>query len=158
MSVKGYALIDYTWCRYVFEECEPRTYIYRLEMLNSFPGSTHSKDYIKFLEETGIEHVASYMKWIFLRKKTELGSFNLFTDIDSKIKHHIRVSTFLFPLSALNFGIGFINLFNSHSFKNPLLSGMSILNLVLGGIIAYHALRHFKKVIKLRQDKSIYEC
>ncbi len=157
MSAKGLALVDYSWCRYVFEECEPSTYIYRLEMLKSVPSTAENQKYIEFLEQTGIEHVASYMRWIFLRKKSETGSFDIFTDLASRIQHHKRIALFLLPLSILNLGIGVINLINGLTISSHQIGGISLLNLTLGIIIGTHVLRHFKKVISLKQDKKIYE-
>lgn len=149
MCSKGYALTRYTWCRYEFEECEPGAYIYRLEMLESLPGTQESINYLNFLKEAGIEHISSYIRWVFLRKRSSDGPFDLFTDAESKIKHHMRIATFLSPLGLFNIFIGF-NYFLHGSIFPP------VLNLFLGGFVCYHALRHYLKAQKIKKNRVIY--
>ena len=36
MSAKGFALTDYTWCRYVFSDCMPGKYVYRLAAYSGY--------------------------------------------------------------------------------------------------------------------------
>ena len=48
--------------------------------------------YIKFLEENGVEYVASYMWWVFFRKKSSEGPFDIYSDIESRIKHYKRIN------------------------------------------------------------------
>ncbi len=152
MCSKGYALIDYTRCKYTFEECKPNSYTYRLEMLENHSDSLESKKYIKFLEETGVEHVASYIRWVFLRKKKELGPFVLFTDFESKLKHHKRIALFLGPVALLNLVIGLVNLFNPVLLVFSFRVVISSIHLILGGFVGFHVIRHLRKVAK-----QIYE-
>ena len=93
MSAKGLALKGYSWCRYVFEDSPRGEYIYRLQLLEHAINHPESQTYIKFMEETGAEFVASYMKWVYFRKKSVDGAFNIYSDIDSKIKHYKRIRT-----------------------------------------------------------------
>ncbi|WP_442904154.1 DUF2812 domain-containing protein [Gordonibacter sp.] len=43
------------------------------------------------MEDAGIEQVASLGRWIYFRKRTDGGAFELFSDIDSRIKHLWRI-------------------------------------------------------------------
>lgn len=107
MSSKGMQLVYTNGFRYVFEEGTPGEYVYRLELLDHLPYSAESIAYIRFLEEAGIEHVASFMRWVYLRKKASDGPFDIYSDIDSRMKHNRRiigfanVPTVLLLLSAL---------------------------------------------------------
>lgn len=92
MSAKGLAFSDYSWCRYVFEEKPTNLYTYRIELLAHFPNHPESQNYIKFLEENGVECVATYMRWAFLRKNSSEGAFDLYTDIDSKLSYFKRIN------------------------------------------------------------------
>lgn len=85
MAAQGLALTSYSWCRYEFEDSDKETYTYHIELLDHSAKHPISKKYIAFLEETSIEHVSTYMRWVYLRKKTSDGPFNLYSDIDSKI-------------------------------------------------------------------------
>lgn len=107
MSSKGMQLVYADGLRYAFEEGTPGEYIYRLELLEHLPSNAESIAYLRFLEETGVEHVASFMRWVYLRKKASDGPFDIYSDIDSRMKHNRRiigianVPTVLFLLSAL---------------------------------------------------------
>lgn len=92
MAAKGMILTDVGFCRYVFEEGTPGEYTYRLELLNHLPSHIESVSYLKFLEDTGVEHVGSYLRWVYLRKKVQDGTFELYSDVDSKIKHYKRIT------------------------------------------------------------------
>lgn len=101
MAGKGMMLTDVGFCRYVFEDGIPGEYTYRLELLNNLPSNVKSIEYIKFLEETGVEYVSSIIRWVYFRKKTEEGSFVLYSDIDSKIKHYKRITLIANSFSAI---------------------------------------------------------
>lgn len=72
MSANGFALTDYFWCRYVFTDCEPGEYIYRIELLEYLPTHPVSQKYLRFMEENGVEYVASTTRWVFFRKKPQM--------------------------------------------------------------------------------------
>lgn len=110
MSAKGLAMCDYSWCRYVFEEAPKGEYIYRIELLEHKPAHPESQNYIRFLEDTGVEFVSSYMRWAYFRKKAASGPFDLYSDIDSKIRHLKRVVTLWTALACMEFLIGAMNL------------------------------------------------
>ncbi len=86
MSAKGLHLVSVGFCTYVFEEGLPGEYTVRLQFLEKWPTSYESTQYIKFIEDTGAEYVGSLMRWVYFRKKTDGGSFDIFSDIDSRVK------------------------------------------------------------------------
>lgn len=49
------------------------------------------QEYLRFMEDAGIEQVASLGRWVYFRKQTDGGAFELFSDIDSRIKHLWRI-------------------------------------------------------------------
>lgn len=162
MCAKGYALVDYSWCRYVFEDCKEGEYIYRLELLKNPANHIESQKYIDFLEETGIEYVASYMRWIYCRRKSKEGAFELFTDLDSKIRHFKSVSNFWWVLTSSNLLIGIYNLMlgifmsdltpitNVNTIVGTLLLSVSILLLLVAAPVR-------KKIKKLKKEIKISE-
>ena len=107
MAMNGWALASVGLCTYTFEKCEPGEYAVRLEM--------HEMDesYISFMRETGAEYVGRMVAWIYFRKKTEDGPFDLFSDIDSRIKHLNRISWVLGCVCGLNLLIGMSNNLNT---------------------------------------------
>jgi len=166
MSAKGFAFIDYTWCRYVFSDSQPGEYTYRLELLEYLPSHPVSQKYIQFMEESGTEHVTSYMRWVYFRKKTSDGAFDIYSDIDSKIKHYQRISLLYLVIgignllaSSLNFSLWLGLLRGDPSYPLPMLNlTVAVMSGILGlGILIVfrHPLR--RKMKKLKKDKLILE-
>jgi len=159
MSAKGLALRDYSWIRYVFEDAPKGEYIYRIELLDHMPSHPESRRYIEFLEETGVEFVASYMRWVYFRKKAADGPFDLYSDIDSKINHYKRIFTLWATLAFAEFCIGFSNI--SIGIDRQGISGVNfILGLglfALGLTLLVLALSTWRKMRRLRKEKRIRE-
>ena len=166
MSAKGMALTDYSWCRYVFEEKANNQYTYRIELLRYMPTHPESLAYLRFLEESGVECVATTMRWVYLRKKTSDGSFDIYTDIDSKIKHYKRINALWFSLMIIEFIVGLINLLVGiiNLNINEKLGNFSYGNLSMGICLILFSLIFFrlglpirKKIKKLEKEKTIRE-
>ncbi len=101
MSSKGMQLTDTAGIRYTFQEGAPGAYIYRIELLEHIPDHAESAAYIRFLEETGVEFIGSYGRWVYFRRPASLGAFELYSDTGSKIKHFKRILTMANVLSIL---------------------------------------------------------
>jgi hypothetical protein len=163
MVAKGMALTNYSWCRYVFEDCPPGEYIYRLELLEKRPSHPESINYIHFLEEHGIEHVASYFNWVFFRRKASDGPFDIYSDIDSKIKHYGRINALIMPLAILNLAGAVVNIVlptlhlmrgENYHMGNFIVGSLAIAVFILLFTVS-HSFR--KKVRKLKQEKNVIE-
>lgn len=102
MSQQGWVLDKVGFCRYEFVQCEPGEYVTRLEMLEEPVDTAKSKDYIDFVESTGAEYIGHVTKWVYFRKKAVDGSFDLYSDIDSRTKHVQRVIRLFAPLLCIN--------------------------------------------------------
>ena len=115
MALKGWVLKRVGFTSYHFEACEPGEYTIRLEM------RPHDEDYLTLMEDTGAEYIGRIVAWIYLRKKTENGTFDIFSDIDSRIRHLDRICKLLLIVGAMNLlfglanhaGTGWINLLGS---------------------------------------------
>ncbi len=101
MAEKGLYLISVGFGRFDFEEGEPGRYTYRMEWLRHRPGSGESVSYIRFLEETGAEYVAAFKHWVYFRKQTAEGAFDLYSDLDSRLNHLKRLITLMLCLIPL---------------------------------------------------------
>ena len=162
MSAKGLALTDYSWCRYVFTDSLPGEYIYRIQLLENPPSHPASQKYLRFIEENGVEHIASYMRWVYFRKKASDGAFDIYSDIDSKIKHYQRINQFWVALSSFELIVGLWVFFSGIGLLTR--SYISFVQMILGGIcffigIGYFILSHplRKKIRRLKKDKLITE-
>ncbi|MCL2137225.1 MAG: DUF2812 domain-containing protein [Coriobacteriia bacterium] len=105
-AARGLAMKHYTFRRYTFEECEPGEYIYRIELLKDSVTSSDNAKYLQFVEESGVEHVDSYLNWAYFRKAAAEGPFDLYTDLESRIAHYqriIRLFLLMVPLMLVGF-------------------------------------------------------
>lgn len=132
-SAKGLHLCDVGVFRYTFEEGTPGAYSHKLELLENWPTHPESVAYIRFLEDTGVEMVGSILRWVYFRKKTVDGPFDLFSDLDSRIKHLNRILMLFIPLMVVEFIIGTINVF----FARTLNQSVGTINILLGFVFVY---------------------
>ena len=134
MAAQGKALLSARYATYEFEDSQPGEYAIRLEMLENSPDSQEGQQYIEFVESTGAEFVGKVMKWVYFRKKKELGDFELHGDNATRIKHLKGIMALLLPLGVMNFFIGIYNLcigIGLNSAINVLCSGASFAVTVL---------------------------
>jgi len=164
MSARGLAFTDCSWFRYVFADAEPGEYIYRIELLENWPTHPESMAYIRFLEENGVECVATYMRWIYLRKKASEGPFDIYSDIDSKIKHYRRVNAFWNVLMYMEFAAALLNVAVVLTFvlsgepEFPTFNTVCAGLLIVIGFLFVKLVSPIRKMIKrLKQEKTIRE-
>ncbi len=143
MAQSGWALADVHWCRYVFEACEPGEWIIRLEMHRDDPA------YLSLLEEIGAVPVARWFQWIYLRRPVRLGSFDLFSDLDSRINHLNGVCRVLACIGVGNLLIGVGNTLG----RSPL----GLVNLLLGTLLMYGLGRLHGKRDELLRERQLRE-
>ncbi len=156
MSAEGWQLCKVGFCIYTFEKSEIKDYIYRLQLLEKSPSHPESKKYIAFVEETEAEYVASMLNWVYFRKKAGTGGFNLFSDIDSRLKHLNR----MLLLAGIASGINIYNGFNQvilgyQNYKFNFVLG--IICLSLGILIGLGFLKLLSEKNKLLKEKTLHE-
>ena len=163
MSAKGLALTDYFFFRYAFEDSRPGEYIYRIELLDNPPGHAESRAYLDFMAENGVEHVTSWIRWVYFRKRASGGPFDIYSDIDSRITHYKRILTLWLPLMCMDLMLGLINFSNGVDslFGNE---NYGIYNLVIGvvlialaAVIFFYGNSFRLKIRRLRQEKTLRE-
>lgn len=159
MSANGLHLVNVTSYKYTFEEGTPGDYAVRLELLEKNSTSPESKQYIKFVEDTGAEYLGSGAYWAYFRKKKTDGEFELFSDIDSRIKHLNRALFWLGLPSALMLYIvlyGFIYKTDFLKSHLPTLIGYLLCS-VLFLFFAYGFLRFYLMKRKLKKERVLHE-
>lgn len=109
MSAKGLQLVSVGFCKYVFEKGMQGEYTYKLEFLENLPSNYQSTSYIDFLKETGIEYIGSVFRWVYFRKKATSGKFEIYSDIESRIKHYKRIMALLAVLTPLGIFTAILN-------------------------------------------------
>ncbi len=154
-SENGEHLTDVGFCRYVFEDGEPGKYIYRLEMLDNFPNHYKSREYLEFLEETGVEYIASILKWVYLRKKASEGTFDIYSDVDSKIRHYERIINLADILIFLQLIVSIPNLIAI--LMGSYINNVCFINLTIAALIFIANKSLKNKVSKLKKEKIYRE-
>ena len=156
MAREGLALVGYGWCRYEFEPCEPGEYIVRLQLLEKKRRSPESEEYLAFLEETGAEHVASWMDWVYLRRKALEGEFELFSDHASRIRQLGVIKTFIAVIGGLNLYIDVYNLILFAMMRIGF-NLLGLLNLAIGIAAMIGVYRLHRKQEHLRTEQNLFE-
>ena len=159
MSAKGLVLHSVGFCRYEFEECAPGEYRIFSELTENI-SSAERENYIRFLEETGVEHVCSFYRWNYYRTKSE-NAEELFSDNESKIKYLTRLFRFYLFFLIFESYICLYNLFVGLFLNN---NAISPVNLVCAGLLAVISVffligtvRIAKKRRKLKKEQEIFE-
>jgi len=158
MARQGLGLTGVGFGKYLFEEGTPGEYTVRLQMLEKWPSSAESRLYIKFVEETGAEHVGSFARWVYFRKRTAEGEkFELFSDIDSRVRH---INGLLWMFGFLTLAEFTILLSNTLTWfkertESPWLRIAPLAFAFL--LVAYAALRFWLIRRKLKKERSVRE-
>lgn len=152
-SNKGMQLSDVGFMRYTFEMDNPEIYNYKLELLNNWPTHAESEAYIRFVEETGAEMVGSIFRWVYFRKPKHLGSFDLFSDHESKIKHLNRILVLFIPLFVLELTAGLTNVMMQGTMNRL----VGVLALSVGVLIGYGIYQIMMKRKQLKKESVVFE-
>jgi hypothetical protein len=147
MADAGWVLEKLGFAVFYFRPCEPGEYIVRTEMRNKDDA------YVGFVEETGAEYVGRMAKWIYFRRKTELGDFRLFSDLESRIGHLKNAAKVMKGVGIANLLIGMANTFN------PGLAGVPIgwINLLCAALCMYAYGRLQGKLDAMEKDRTLME-
>lgn len=156
MAAKGLALVGAGFCRYDFEECTPGEYQVRLELLENQLAHAESQKYVQFIESTGAEQVGNYFRWVYFRKKAADGPFDLYSDLDSRIKHLKRIIALILPISLANLAIGFSNVGNAMT-TGIWIAKVGYINVIIGALGCIGAWKLTKKRKRLEQEAQIFE-
>ena len=156
MAAKGLSLISVGFCKYEFEDSIPGEYKVCTQLLKKKPSHPESRKYIEFLETTGAEHVGSYMRWVYVRRKATEGNFELFSDNDSRIKYLSEIISLVALVTAGNLIAGIDNVFCAIIYSSPM-NYIGILNIILGSLCAWGVARLMGKRKKMKQERNIFE-
>lgn len=92
MCLDGWAFKKFFLGFYTFEKCEPGEFNYQIDLLDSWNGE--KEDYSAFMEDTGVEVIDQWWRWVYLRKRASEGPFEMYTDVDSKIAQYNKIKNF----------------------------------------------------------------
>jgi hypothetical protein len=160
MSKQGLQLKEYKFGRYFFEKGKPNEYIYRIEMLDENPKSEKSQEYIRFMEESGVEFVGSYNTWVYFRKKVEDGPFEIYTDYLSRIQHYEKIARMFGIIALINIAIFFVNFsmgLSRVSEMNKFVAYISIINVFAAILLFIPYMQLTRQIQKLKKEKDVFD-
>ena len=143
MALNGWVLDSVGFCTYHFVRCEPGEYSVHTEMHPADEG------YVDFMRETGAEYVGRMMMWMYFRKKTADGPFDLFSDIDSRISHLDKIGKMLAIIGGANLIIGIANTFSP--------ARLGWINLLCATLLMYGLGRITGKRDEMEKERQIRE-
>ena len=144
MAGNGWVLEKVGLLQYTFVKCQPEEYTIRVEMHG------YDQSYIDFMNETKAEYIGRVFQWLYFRKKSEYGKFDIFSDIDSRIKHLERIGRMLFSIGIANLGIGVANSLSDYS-------NLGWINLLCATLLMYGLGRIHGKRESLEKERILCE-
>ena len=156
MAAKGLALVSVGFCKYEFEDCVPSEYRVCLQLLDKLPRHPEMQKYIEFMVETGAEHVGSFTRWIYFRKKAAEGSFEVFSDNASRVKYLTNITSFVSLIIGLNLYIGLYNMLLVFFFDSTF-NYIGLLNLAIGIWGTFGTIKLWKKRNRMKQESQLFE-
>lgn len=142
MAQEGWALQRVGFATYYFERTEPGEYIVRLECRKKDEG------YVSFVTDMGAEYIGRIAMWVYFRRKSEQGEFELNGDLDSRIEQLTTIGRMLLLVGIGNLLIGLSNL---------RYNGIGVVNLICAGVLAYAYGRIQGKKDELQRERQLHE-
>ncbi len=143
MAMNGWVLDGVGYCTYHFVRCGNGEYTVRMEM------HPYDESYLSFMQDTGAEYVGRMMAWIFFRRRTADGPFDLFSDIDSRVAHLDRIGKMLSGIGLANLAIGLANSVSP--------SRLGWINLLCATLLMYALGRIHGKKEALEKERLLHE-
>jgi len=156
MAAKGLCLVSVGFCKYEFEDFVPGEYRICLQLLDKLPKHPEMQKYIEFMEQTGAEHIGSFTRWVYFRRKASDGDFELFSDNTSRIKYLGSILSFIALIVGLNLYIGLYNLFVVFFLQSPF-NYIGLLNLAIGLFGLPGTIKLWKKRSRMKQEAQLFE-
>lgn len=157
MAAKGKTLAAYGFGWYDFEDTQPGEYTVRMEMLPHWPNHPESQQYIRFVEETGAEHIGNMKNWVCFRKKKADGAFDLFSDRESRLKYVKRFIPLLTICSLVMLVAIIPNLIIALKFGLLLNALMAVLAALFEVSLVKGLISVIRKKEKLENDGNLFE-
>ena len=153
-SAKGWNLVACTPPNYVFEESSSGEYMYRIVLLENDANNPETISYIRFMEEMGIEHVQTFNRWAYFRKKVGEGTFEIYTDSDSRIRQYKHVARFYLGIWIAGLLVASSQVLPAvlSMMSGDILVAVNIVVMMLGFFITICAFRPWRRMIKKIND------
>ena len=157
MAAKGKVLVAVRYMTYEFEDCTPGEYAVRLEMLENAPDTAEGLAYIDFVESIGVEYVGRVMKWVYFRKKTADGPFELHGDNATRIRRLKGIQRLLLPLAIVNAGMAVYNFCVGIGLASPMNVVCSLCSVAVAVLLGVGMTKLNDKKLQLEKEAQLFE-
>lgn len=147
MAESGWVLEKLGFAVYYFRPCQPGEYIVRCEMRDK------DDSYVNFMESIEAEYVGRMAKWIYFRRKSALGEFQIFSDLESKTAHLGKIAKAMKGVGLANLVIGMANTFNPGLARFP----VGWINLLCAALCMYCYGRIQGKLDYIKKERQLTE-
>ncbi|MCM1541101.1 MAG: DUF2812 domain-containing protein [Blautia sp.] len=113
MAQDGWAMSGFFAGFYRFDSCQKGAYLYQVDFTDRL--FSVSNDYREFMQEMGVEIVANWGFWTFLRRPASEGAFELYTDVESQIEHYTKIRRMFKVAAILELICFFMELFAAYN-------------------------------------------
>ncbi len=158
MADQGLALTDVSPFTYYFKESAPGEYQVRMQFLEKKAEHQETQDYIRFLEDTGIEYIGDMFGWAYFRKVRGEGSFELYSDTAPKVKqiNRIMFTQIIFFVLNLWMSIENFDLYFTRE-KVPTRLVIAILTSVFTIVLGMGLWKMYTKKRELKKKDNLFE-
>ena len=153
MAADGWVLEEVAFCKYTFRRCAPGEYIVKLQLMENLAD----RSYIDFVESTGAEYIGRMAKWIYFRKPAAEGPFELFSDIDSRVRQLDKILAMLTVVGAMALLAGVGNLYIGVKIGSWPNVAMGLLCVAEAGLPGYCIHRIRQKRSRLTAERALHE-
>ena len=165
MAEHGYGLVSAGKITFEYEDIESGQYKYKEMMLKGSFDSKKVRDFLKFMEEMGVDNVGhvSYPGHtiVYLRYDSSLENFDIYSDLDSKIEYEKIMVGYLLFAAIINLAAWILNMaiFIANCLRGypSYISLISTLSLVLTVIIFINISKRNSTISKLKAEREIHE-
>ena len=144
MAAQGWAMTDYVLGFYRFAKCKPGEYIYQVDIAENL--FSVSEDYQQFMEEMGVEIVCLWGPWVFLRRKASEGGFEMYTDVESSVRHYTKIKRMFQTLGGIIGACLLLGIYGAVSQKRIILWGIVVTVLILT-LLFLRAIVHLGRIL-----------
>lgn len=153
MSNQGWAFKSFFLGVYTFKPSESGEYIYQIDLLDDWSGD--NKDFSEFMEDSGVEVVSQWYRWVYLRKKAADGPFEMYTDVESKIMQYKKMEKFFTVVLIIEFIVLIIEFMAAiHTGKIAFMIITIVIGLIIF-IILHNLLKCKEKIRKLEKEHTL---
>lgn len=99
LSSQGWEFQKFFLGFYRFRACEPGEFRYQIDLLDNWNGE--KEQYASFMEDVGVEVVGQWWRWVYLKKRSADGPFELYTDAESKRLQYKKIKEFFIVFAII---------------------------------------------------------